>query len=243
MPALSAADWLDVWEHSRTLAPVLQPCALLAPLLPDGQPAAQQLAIGRRDALLLELNTALFGPQLNAVVPCPGCGEVLELALSSEALRQPLSPLDTCALQLDWLNYRVDYRLVCSDDLATLDPDESLEEARERLLRRCVLSAEQDGVPIRFEQLPDALRTQLVEAMATLDPQAALELELVCPSCSGAWREAFDIGGFLLESLGQWAERTLDQVHLLAHSYGWSEAQVLALSPARRASYLARVLA
>ena len=243
MPALNAADWLDVWEHSRTLAPVLQPCALLAPLLPEGQLAAQQLAIGQRDAMLLELNAALFGPQLNAVVPCPGCGDVLELALSTEALRQPRPPLDTSSFQLDWLGYRVDYRLVCSDDLATLVPTESLAQAGTRLLRRCVLNVELNGDPITFDQLPEALLEQLAEAMAAQDPQAALELALVCPSCSGAWHEAFDIGGFLLESLGQWAERTLDQVHLLARSYGWSEGQVLALSPARRACYLSRVLA
>jgi hypothetical protein len=46
----------------------------------------------------------------------------------------------------------------------------------------------------------------------------------------------------LLDSLSHWAERCLDQVHTLARAYGWSEAQILALSPVRRACYLGRVL-
>ena len=33
----------------------------------------------------------------------------------------------------------------------------------------------------------------------------------------------------------------LHEVHRLASAYGWSEAQILALSPARRAQYLALV--
>jgi hypothetical protein len=32
-----------------------------------------------------------------------------------------------------------------------------------------------------------------------------------------------------------------DDIHLLAQAYGWSEGEILALSPARRSAYLARV--
>ena len=37
------------------------------------------------------------------------------------------------------------------------------------------------------------------------------------------------------------AKRLLMDVHLLARAYGWSEAEVLALSPARRRFYLEMV--
>ena len=40
-----------------------------------------------------------------------------------------------------------------------------------------------------------------------------------------------------------WAQRALSDVHLLATRYGWSEREVLALTPARRARYLAMVSA
>ena len=35
------------------------------------------------------------------------------------------------------------------------------------------------------------------------------------------------------------ARRLLPEVHALASSYGWSEKEILALSPARRRSYIA----
>lgn len=49
---------------------------------------------------------------------------------------------------------------------------------------------------------------------------------------------AFDIGAYLWEEVDAWADRTLRDVHLLAASYGWSERDILDLSPARRGRYL-----
>ena len=45
----------------------------------------------------------------------------------------------------------------------------------------------------------------------------------------------------LWEEIEVRAHVLLGEVHRLASAYGWSEAQILALSPARRASYLAMV--
>ena len=39
------------------------------------------------------------------------------------------------------------------------------------------------------------------------------------------------------------AQHLLREVHLLASAYGWSEQQILELSPTRRASYLRMVSA
>ncbi|CAD5108376.1 hypothetical protein [Zestomonas carbonaria] len=236
MSALTAADWLQAWEHSQGLPPPLRPCALLAPLLEGGAEAAERLPLGRRDSQLLALHGALFGPRLSATADCPACGERLELALDCHALRLDAPEPDPQAQAVAWQGRTFHYRLPDSRDLAAMARAGDLDQARALLLRRCLGSDWADD-------LPADLQAELARAMAEADPQAATELALSCPACGEQWSELFDIGAYLDEAFGQWAERLFDQVHLLASAYGWSEAQILALGPARRARYLARVLA
>jgi hypothetical protein len=42
---------------------------------------------------------------------------------------------------------------------------------------------------------------------------------------------------FLWNELDDWAARILSQVHILASNYGWSESEIVALSPQRRQYY------
>jgi hypothetical protein len=48
----------------------------------------------------------------------------------------------------------------------------------------------------------------------------------------------FDAGSFFWSELGAWARRLLHEIHSLARAYGWSESEILTLSPARRQAYL-----
>jgi len=94
--------------------------------------------------------------------------------------------------------------------------------------------------------IPSAFREHLlsragvedVAAIEAADPQAHLVFDLQCAECGHAWKETFDIGSFLWAELEDLAVRTLHDVHALATAYGWTEEQILALSPARRALYL-----
>jgi hypothetical protein len=106
-----------------------------------------------------------------------------------------------------------------------------------------VLEAQRGGDGLAPQALPAALLDDIGRAMSIADPQADTELALTCPACAHAWSEPFDIARYLMDSLEHWAETCLDQVHILARAYGWSEAQILALSPTRRARYIERVLA
>ncbi|MEO7598504.1 MAG: phage baseplate protein, partial [Opitutus sp.] len=87
-------------------------------------------------------------------------------------------------------------------------------------------------------QIPESAIPRIVDAMAEGDPQANLSLDLKCPACAHAWSETFDIVEFLWTELDALAERLLREVHQLATAYGWTETDVLALSPQRRARYL-----
>jgi len=70
------------------------------------------------------------------------------------------------------------------------------------------------------------------------DPQADLQLAMVCPQCAHRWTTTFDIASFFWTELNAWALRLLREVHTLASVYGWSEAEILDLSPTRRKAYL-----
>ena len=52
-----------------------------------------------------------------------------------------------------------------------------------------------------------------------------------------------DIGSFVWAEIESRARRLLWEVHTLASAYGWSEAETLSLSAARRASYMRMVQA
>jgi hypothetical protein len=243
LSTLNAASWLDTWEQGLGLPPALRAAALLAPLLPSGLAEAERLALGRRDAYLMDLYAALFGPQLAAVTACPRCDERLEVALSIADLRVRELPPSEPSLALECEGYRVVYRLPNSLDLAAVAQATNLAQAREDLIARCVEVLELNGTACALSAVPAHVLERLAETMAELDPQASTELALACASCEHTWSDIFDVGAYLLESLEHWAERSFDQVHVLARAYGWSEHQILSLSAVRRARYLARVLA
>ena len=107
-------------------------------------------------------------------------------------------------------------------------PDEVA--ARRLLFERCLGSA-------AAEQPAGVLET-IVARMAECDPGASIDLSLACPHCGHRWLAVFDIVSFLWTEIDTWARRLLDDVHALATAYGWTEADVLALSPVRRQFYV-----
>jgi hypothetical protein len=108
------------------------------------------------------------------------------------------------------------------------------EAARRVLLERCLTTA--GGAA--GEPPPAHLMTRLMDLAAAADPQADVRLALDCPACGAAWQAPFDIGAFLWTRLQAEALRLLGEVHELAAAYSWSEQEILALSPARRSTYL-----
>lgn len=115
--------------------------------------------------------------------------------------------------------------------------------ARRALLNRCVVSVLRSGRPVPADRLPAAelpelVQRRLAEAAARADPAADVTLNVACPECGEATRAELDIASYLWAELDHWARDLLLDVHLLATAYGWSEPQILALSPLRRRYYL-----
>ena len=101
-----------------------------------------------------------------------------------------------------------------------------------------MLQIEHSGSSCSVDQLPKPIIEKLNQQIEALDPQAEIRINLSCPDCSHHWDVLFDIASFLWIEINDWAERMLQTVHKLAKAYGWSEREVLNLSPVRRQLYL-----
>ncbi|WP_394437033.1 hypothetical protein [Streptomyces sp. SGAir0957] len=147
-------------------------------------------------------------------------------------------------LRVDEDGWSVTFRLPTAGDLAAVEAAEPDDPARARslLITRCAVAAERDGSPVAVGELPallpERVRHRVAEAAAQADPGADVLLNVACPDCGHHTRAELDIASYLWTELDAWARDTLLDVHLLATAYGWSEPEILALSPLRRRYYL-----
>lgn len=115
-------------------------------------------------------------------------------------------------------------------------------EARFALLARCVVTVRQDGAPLdvatAVRALPERVQRALSEAAEAADPGADVTFGVTCPACGEVTGAELDIAAYLWTELDAWARDLLLDVHLLASAYGWTEPEILALSPLRRRYYL-----
>ena len=246
MRALSASELLAVWERGRNQPGFARGLLLLGAACPEyPADALAQCSLGRRDAQLLDLRERIFGRQLAVLVNCPGCGEQLELTLDTSDLRVE-SPeptvesggVDPEVLSLSVADHEVRFRLPNSLDLAESARPTDIAAARQCLLEHCVVAVHHRGHELAVGGLPEEVITAVEERMEQADPQANVQLALSCPTCSHEWQAAFDIVSFFWVEIHAWAVRILREVHALALAYGWREADILAMTPARRQAYL-----
>lgn len=235
------AELLAVWEAGLTHHGPERALLLHRAARPEsGTDALRSVPVGEREADLLALRRALFGERMQTRVECGACGEAMEFDLDARDLaaagpEQPESPL-----RVEDGEWVVEFRLPTVADIeaaAAAGPD-----APQHLLARCTLSAVRAGQPVPADRLPSALpepvRRRLADAVAAADPAADVTLNVACPACGEATRAELDITSYLWTELDSWARDLLLDVHLLATAYGWSEPEILALSPLRRRYYL-----
>jgi hypothetical protein len=241
MKALKADELLTVWEQGLNQPLLRRALILLAAAFPE-IPADRlaQLSIGQRDGLLMQIRECLFGQTLLNTAVCPECNERIEwqntisdFLLIGEEVKKPEDKFD-----LNTNGYQLLFRLPNSLDMTAVVNSTPVEQQQHKLLSRCVLNIEQEGMGMNLDQLPDSAIQALIARMEELDPQADIRLNLTCPECSHAWTVLFDIASFLWIEVNDWAERMLRTVYQLAAGYGWSERDILNLSPVRRQLYL-----
>lgn len=237
MIALSPERLLWAWEHGQCRHPIdraLLLHALAAPELPPERLADEP--VGRRNATLFALRCANFGNHLDAWLDCPACGERLEITLDPAQLPPIFSAEPTDPLEVGG------HRLArpTSRHLARLVPLDDERQAAMQLLRDCLSS----DAPLPEDEAALAALLEAAEAaLEAQDPWTELSLAFGCPACGHQDSASFDIADYLWEEIDARARELLDDIHMLARAYGWSESHILALSDARRAAYLERVQA
>jgi len=239
MRGLSAAELLEVWERGLAQGPLVRALSLLAAACPEktlDQLAA--LSIGQRDARLLELRAALFGPDLDAVVTCPRCGENLELTFQTTELLSGHTPERGGEPSVSTGGYNLVLRPPNSQDLLAVGNETDPAKGQDEILKRCLVSANDGENQVEFRALSAEVLEAVGEKVAELDPLADIQMSISCQSCQHGWRAAFDVVSFLWAEIEAWAGRILIEVHALASAYGWRERDILDLSPARRQFYL-----
>jgi hypothetical protein len=240
MRSLSALELLGAWERGLTESLIQRGLGLLSAVYPQvSADLLSGLSIGRRDLELLALREQLFGSEMAGMALCPQCGGRLDMMLNAAEIRSSFAQEPEGEMTLSVSGYELRFRLPNGGDLAAVANWRDLDEARKRLLGRCVLSAQRDGAYAATDDLPFEVVDAVAEQMARADPLADIHLALSCPLCSHHWQAAFDIVSFLWREIDSLAGRVLREVHMLASVYGWHERDILALSPARRHFYLA----
>lgn len=231
MHRLADNTLLVVWDRGSR-CDALTRALLLAASAPEcAQTDPSDLTIGERDAIILRLRFETFGSRMAGVADCKQCAEFLEFDFDARPLLE-LSPPPTqreftCA---DGLRYRVPD----SHDLRAVADAPNEDDAALRLLQR--LQVDGQGA-----QTPNAAQLAEVErSIAELDAAADLRIALDCPACGHHWAERLDIASWFWDEIEARVSRLLDDVHVLARAYGWSEPQILALGDSRRQAYLER---
>ncbi|GII88915.1 hypothetical protein Ssi03_69050 [Sphaerisporangium siamense] len=230
---ITAADLLSVWESGADAGNAQRAVLLHAVARPEA-PDLLDAPVGARDAELFALRRSLFGARIPVLLSCPECGERLEFDFDTRAVPPPEpSPVEPITLTVD--SWTVVVRVPTSGDLLVAARSAS---PRAVLLERCVPEARRDGEPVPVAALPAEVVARVAEAAGCADPGADVRLDVRCPECGRMVRAGLDITLCLWTELDAWARATLLEVSLLAASYGWDEADILAMSSARRRCYL-----
>jgi hypothetical protein len=231
MRALSDAELLDLWDRGAPLHPLDRSLAALGTALPEADASPADWPLGMRNQALAELQCRCFGPRLSAWAACPRCAERMEFSLDAQDLARASAAKPTPTVSARGGTFR----LPTSRDLARAARAADQDQAAHELLAACRLD---DGAPRAWSREESEA---IGEALAQADPLAEFRLGLACAACGHQWQEALDIGAFLWAGIEARARRLLMDVHALASAYGWSEAEILALSAPRRAHYLEAV--
>jgi hypothetical protein len=226
---------LSAWEQGVHRHPIDR--ALLMLSLTEADFSVDQLAdlpLGRCNAALMQLHLDCFGGRLGAWLDCPACSERMEFELNAAQL-PPIQVDKVDSIEVD--GHR--FRLPTSRHLARLvNGKNNAQATAHQLLQDCAESM--DSLPDEPNRLIELMRA-VEAAVEAKDPWTNIALEVCCPACGREELADFDIASFLWNKIEYRARQLLDDTHLLAQAYGWTESDILEMSEARRRAYLARL--
>jgi hypothetical protein len=189
--------------------------------------------VSRRLQGLLAVTIATRGGDWSLTATCAArhCGAPMDLPLDLQAFRREAEPAHTTCALPD--GRRLEVAVPTGDDqiawLAAGDAEPGAIVGR--LVSR----------PSDADDVPQPWLAPIEAALEAADPLTTLEIETVCPECGVAVSIPLDLEARCLALLAAEQPRLIDDIHALATAYHWSEAEIIAIPPARRRQYLARI--
>ncbi len=226
MLALDDHVALELVERGERLTP-LDRAVLLAATLDNVSPKlAADLPVDIRDRLFIDARIANFGADISFFARCPNCGEGNEADFDLKALPGAVEAGMAAAC-------------VAGNEIMLRAPTSA--EIAAALLRgdQAGLTVAIAGTAARPED--SHWVSELEDALAETFPLLDIRFDLACGACGDVVSTRFDIASWLWREIEGVATRAIDAVDRLARAYGWTEREILALSPRRRARYLERL--
>lgn len=234
--AIGAAELLSVWSPGASEASQRRLARVLALATPPE--VLERDTLGGRNRRILALHRDLSDRPLEAKVAC-ACGTDNEFVVPVAAILS--APMPPPGAEVRFGGSGVRFRLPVMRDLEPAAPPSGEargsfrpEEHARAIARLCCLE----------ESLPDLGPAELAElaaAFEALDPAAEIAVALTCAGCGGQMTARVDPALFVARELDQLALAALREIDRIARAYGWSEAEILALSPERRRTYCALI--
>lgn len=225
---------LDLADAAQGEAPIMRALRVAAAAGEDAA-ALRDAPLGRLHAATLGFHTALASPSLEGVVTCPSCASIVEFALDAGSLRGVSGETTSGELTVPAHEgiWRVRWRVPTAGDLAEVA---GRTDAGAALFARCCAVTGPGGEGTA--DAPADVVERIEAALADADPLAEVTVRLECPECGADFDADVDPIAFVWREVEARAQRVLREVDALARAYGWTEAEVLALSEQRRAAYL-----
>jgi hypothetical protein len=188
-----------------------------------------RLRVSERIAALLKvLRETEQSEVLDLTLRCHHCKELFEIALRYDALDRLRTRADDVQLRRSG-NAPLVLRLPTGDDLRAWHTQWP---ARREPAIEIILAT----LRVAGEILPgDAERA--ADALAEADPLVSFSIACSCPNCGADVEPAVDLEAAALQRLAGHQRALLRQVLALASRFGWSEQEIFAVAPARRAKY------
>lgn len=241
--AYDAAGVLDLSEGGSAMDSSRRRLLLVsAGVAGTGEVDTGRFSLSAAERILLEVRRRTFGESLRGNLCCPACGMTLAVQIDATQLMDdnPVGAPGPVTVEVDGL--RVVARIPTLDDLVAAAGAGTSAAIRLHLVDACIVAAYGPDGEVETSDLHDDVIAHVGDALVAADQFAELRLAPTCDACGATWLALVDMGRWLWDEVEAAAERLLDQVHLLASAYGWSEGTVVALSPRRRRAYADRVV-
>ncbi len=241
MQAVTTADLLAYWESNINRPGIQRGIALLCLAYPGlNYQEAASLTIGERDSRLFQIREWMFGRNIRNMADCPRCNCRVEWESDLQDITRQLSEstysTGTCQLETD--DYSLQFRLPDSNDIAAAISTKNKSNEIMHLLEKIVLECRFRGQPCEIENLTEEIIEMTGTKIAEADPFFDITMNLSCTECSHQWNIPFDILSYIWIEINNWALHIFQEVALLARTFGWSEREIISMTPARRQVYL-----